>query len=317
MTNKLSRRNFLATATAATAAIPLSMMGAQAASGISAGGAAPTEQKSATSDRIIDMHVHFDSKNPKFLDELLKVGDHLNLTACLLTPFEHRKVVADAAQRHPTRIIPFGFVDVDAKDATKQVEELHRLGYRGLGELENPKKSFNDPSYSPIYELANGYSWIILFHTGIVMREEFKEPEDVTSGRMLPVHLEEIARRFPKITVLGAHGGNPEYEWAAEVSRWNPNVFFDLSGSTLTKMRGRLQHFQDIFWWSGVGQDTSTPNNDPSAFIKVVFGSDTYPARIEAVVAQYRALFEACDIPEVTRKMILGGTMAQLLGLPA
>ena len=314
MVNKLSRRNFLATA---AAAVPLSMIGAQTTPGNSSGGAVPVEPKASTTDRIIDIHVHYDAKNPKFMDEFLKVADRLNLTGCILTPFAHRKVVAEAAKQHPTRIIPFGFVEVDAPDAVKQVEELHGLGYRGLGELESPKKPFNDPSYSAIYELANRYSWIILFHTGIVMREEFKEPEDVTSGRMLPVHLEEIARRFPKITVLGAHCGNPEYEWAAEVTRWNPNVFFDLSGSTLTKMRGRLQHFQDIFWWSGVGQDTSTPNNDPSAFIKVVFGSDTYPAHIETVVGQYHAFFEACDIPEVTRKMILGGTMAQLLGLPA
>src|SRR5882724_9435871 len=231
------------------------------------------------------------------MDEFLKVADRLNLTGCILTPFAHRKVVAEAAKQHPTRIIPFGFVEVDAPDAVKQVEELHGLGYRGLGELESPKKPFNDPSYSAIYELANRYSWIILFHTGIVMREEFKEPEDVTSGRMLPVHLEEIARRFPKITVLGAHCGNPEYEWAAEVTRWNPNVFFDLSGSTLQKMRPRLHHFSEIFWWSGVGQDTSTPNNDQSAFIKLVFGSDTYLSRIETVVTMYRAVFDACDVP--------------------
>ena len=49
-------------------------------------------------------------------------------------------------------------------------------------------------------------------------------------------------------------------------------------------MRGRLNHFKDVFWWSGVGQDTATPNNDPSAFIKLVFGSDTELERIETVV---------------------------------
>src|SRR6267378_2566683 len=63
---------------------------------------------------------------------------------------------------------------------------------------------------------ANRYGWIVLFHTGIVLRKKFDEPEDVASGRMRPIHLEEIARRWPKITVLGAHCGNPEYEWAAE-----------------------------------------------------------------------------------------------------
>ena len=257
--------------------------------------------------------MHFDEKIPTFLDDFLRISDKLNLTACMLTPFAHRKVVADAARKHPTKIVPFGFVELDAPDAAQQVKELHDLGYRGLGELEFPRKPFVDRSYDPVYELANDYSWIVLFHTGIVLREVFDKPEDVTSARMRPVHLEEIARRFPKLTVLGAHCGNPEYEWAAEVSRWNPNVFFDLSGSTLQKMRGRLNHFQDVFWWSGVGQDTATPNNDPSAFIKLVFGSDTDLERIETVVGMYRSLFDACDVPASTRRMILGGTMAQIL----
>jgi predicted TIM-barrel fold metal-dependent hydrolase len=239
----------------------------------------------------------------------------------LLTPFANRKVVAEAAKQHPTQIIPFGFVDLDAPDVVKQVEELHGMGYRGLGELEFVKKPYNDPSYFPVYELANRYGWIVLFHTGIVLRQNFDEPEDVASGRMRPIHLEEIARRFPKITVLGAHCGNPEYEWAAEVARWNSNVFFDLSGSTLTKMHGRLGEFQRIFWWSATEWQSAewtvkTPNNDPSAFIKIVFGSDTDLEGIEGVVKQYRAMFDACDVPGRTRKMIMGGTLSQMLGLP-
>lgn len=311
MTSSLSRRSFLARVAAAA---PLSVVQAQAQ--LNPFISNSPAQKASSSDRIVDVHVHFDSKNPNFIDDFLKISDRLNLTGCILTPFEHRKVIAEAAKKHPGQIIPFGFVDVDAPDVTKQVEELHQLGYRGLGELENPKKSFSDPQYSPIYELANCYAWIVLFHTGIVMRTQFTEPEDVGSGRMRPIDLDEIARRFPKITVLGAHCGNPEYEWAAEVSRWNPNVFFDVSGSTLLKMRGRLNHFRDIFWWTAEGQDTSTPNDDPNAFIKLVFGSDTYLNRIETVVGLYRALFDACEVPESTRKMILGGTMSQLLGLP-
>jgi len=274
-----------------------------------------------TADRIVDMHVHFDEKNPKFIGDLLKLSDRLNLTACLLTPFANRKVVAEAAQQHPKQIIPFGFVDLDAPDVVKQVEELHAMGYRGLGELEFVKKPYNDPSYFPVYGLANRYGWIVLFHTGIVLRRNFDEPEDVASGRMRPIYLEEIARRFPKITVLGAHCGNPEYEWAAEIARWNPNVFFDLSGSSLTKMQGRLAEFQKIFWWSQTEWHSAewtvkTPNNDPNAFIKIVFGSDVGLDEIESVANQYRAMFDACGIPERTRRMIMGGTLAQMLGLP-
>ena len=280
----------------------------------SAATSAPGGSPAAPSDRIVDVHLHFDEKIPTFLDDFLRVSDRLNLTACMLTPFANRKVVADAARKHPSQILPFGYVELDAPDVAQQVKEFHELGYRGLGELEFPKKPFTDRSYDPVYELANEYSWIVLFHTGIVLRQVFDKPEDITSSRMRPVHLEEIARRFPRLTVLGAHCGNPEYEWAAEVSRWNPNVFFDLSGSTLTKMRGRLNHFLDVFWWSG-SPDTATPNNDPSAFVKLVFGSDTELANIENVVRQYRAMFDACDVPASTRTMILGGTMAKFLGL--
>jgi len=275
---------------------------------------------SGTADRIVDMHVHFDEKNPNFIGDLLKLSDRLNLTACVLTPFAYRKVVLDAGKQHPSQIIPFGFVDLDAPDVVKQVEELHAMGYRALGELEFVKKPYNDPSYLPVYELANSYGWIVLFHTGIVLRRRFDEPEDVASGRMRPIYLEEIARRFPKITVLGAHCGNPEYEWAAEIARWNPNVFWDLSGSTLTKTQGRLAEFQKIFWWSNTEWQSpewkvKTPDNDQSAFVKIVFGSDNGLDGIESVVKQYHALFEACNIPAHRRKMIMGGTLSRMLSL--
>jgi uncharacterized protein len=320
VSDPLSRRKFLSS-TGVVAAIPAwwdLLRGAPRNSFSFGHGKAPSPGKT---DHIVDMHVHFDEKNPNFISDFLRVSEKLNLTACLLTPFANRKVVADAAKQHPTQIIPFGFVDLDAPDVVKQVEELHAMGYRGLGEMEFVKRPYNDPSYLPVYELANGYGWIVLFHTGIVLRRKFDEPEDVASGRMRPIYLEEIARRFPKITVLGAHCGNPEYEWAAEIARWNPNVFWDLSGSTLTKMQGRLADFQKIFWWSNT--EWQSPewkakklDSDPSAFVKIVFGSDNGLDGIESVVNQYHALFEACGIPANTRKMIMGGTLSNMLGLP-
>jgi predicted TIM-barrel fold metal-dependent hydrolase len=314
MKNPISRRKLLSTAGAAAAvSISRSILGTPSANAFLLGQEAPVSAKAA--ERIVDMHVHFDEKNPNFITDLLKVCNRLNLTACVLTPYTYRRVVADAAKQHPTQIIPFGSVDLDAPDVVKQVEELHALGYRGLGELEFVKKPYTDPSYLPVYELSNRYGWIVMFHTGIVLRQKFDEPEDVASYRMRAFHLEEIARRFPKITVLGAHCGNPEYEWAGEVARWNPNVFFDLSGSTLVKMQGRLGDFRNVFWWSDTKWKTKTPEDDPNAFIKLVFGSDVPLGEIEVVLNQYRAMFDACDVPERTRKMIMGGTLAKMLGL--
>jgi len=308
-----SRRQFL-TAMGAAATVSVSR-GAVATNALLSEGSSASSAKAA--DRIVDMHVHFDEKNPNFVDDLVKVTEPLNVTACVLTPYRSRMVVADAAKRHPARIVPFGYVDMDAPDAVHQAEEFHVLGYRGLGELEFVKKPYTDPSYMPVYELANRYSWVILFHTGIVLRQKFEEPEDVASYRMRAFHLEEIARRFPNVTVLGAHCGNPEYEWAGEVARWNPNLFFDLSGSTLTKMHDRLGDFRKIFWWTGTKWGTKTPEDDPSAFVKLVFGSDEGIDGIAPALDQYRAMFDACDVPMHTRKLILGGTLTKILGLTA
>jgi len=313
MQHSFSRRQFLATMGAA-ATVSVSR-GAVATNAMLPEGSSASSEKPA--GRIVDMHVHFDEQNPNFVDDLVKVTEPLNVTACVLTPYRSRMIVAEAAKRHPARIVPFGYVDMDAPDAARQAEEFHALGYRGLGELEFVKKPYTDPSYLPVYELANRYSWVILFHTGIVLRQKFEEPEDVASYRMRAFHLEEIARRFPKITVLGAHCGNPEYEWAGEVARWNPNVFFDLSGSTLTKMRDRLGDFRKIFWWTGTKWGTKTPEDDPSAFVKLVFGSDEGLDGIAPALDQYRAMFDACDVPAHTRKLILGGTLTTILGLTA
>jgi hypothetical protein len=81
-------------------------------------------------------------------------------------------------------------------------------------------------------------------------------------------------------------------------------------------MHGRLAEFQRIFWWSAIDWSVKRPDNDPSAFIKLVFGSDSDLAGVESVANQYRAMFDACDVPERTRKMIMGGTLTKLLELP-
>jgi len=314
--NELSRRSFMAGTIKTAAAASLALSSAKRASAST--DAAPqssTAPASTSGNRIVDIHLHY-KKEPGFIDDFLRTTEHLNITACMLTPFEDRKEVADAAKKNPTRIIPMGSVLLDAPDVAQQIEELHDLGYRGLGELEFPKKTYVDPSYTKVYELANRYKWVVLFHTGIVLRAKFTEPEDVASYRMSTQYIEEIARRFPQITVIGAHCGNPDYQWSAEIARWNPNVFYDLSGSTLTKLGKRLEKFSEFFWWSATEEGTATPEKNPSAFSKIVFGTDTNPAGAEHVLSQYNAMFDANHVPESTRKLVLGGTLSKIFGLP-
>jgi predicted TIM-barrel fold metal-dependent hydrolase len=56
---------------------------------------------------------------------------------------------------------------------------------------------------------------ILLFHTGIVNRTDPDTPSDVSSDRMRAGTLDLVARRFPKLRIVGAHLGNPDYAWAA------------------------------------------------------------------------------------------------------
>jgi predicted TIM-barrel fold metal-dependent hydrolase len=315
--NELSRRSFVTGTIKTAAAASLALSGSEQAK--ASGAVAPQNTAAASTaggGRIVDIHLHY-KRDPGFIDDFLRTTEHLNVTACMLTPFEDRKEVAEAAKKHPTRIIPMGSVLLDAPDAAQQIEELHDLGYRGLGELEFPQKTYVDPSYTKVYELANRYKWVVLFHTGIVLRAKFTEPENVASYRMSTQYIEEIARRFPQITVIGAHCGNPDYQWSAEIARWNPNVFYDLSGSTLTKLGKRLEKFSEFFWWSNTGEGTAMPENNPSAFSKIVFGTDTNPAGAEHVLSQYNAMFDANSVPDSTRKLVLGGTLSKIFGLPA
>lgn len=314
MKSPLTRRNFFTRASMfAGLGLPWGEFQRSIAATLSTAGA--RRAAAQPSGRIVDMHIHYRHHEPDFLDTFLKLAGKLNLTGCLLTPFEHRKIVADAAKQHPTKIIPFGALHLDSPDVTKQMAELHDLGYRGLGEISGMQKNCSDPAYFPVFELASTYKWILMFHTGIVGRDKFDVPSNVASGRMRPIYLEEIARQFPKLIILGAHLGNPEYDWAAEVTRWNPNVYFDLSGTTLPKMAGRLNDFKKIFWWSDVEWEAQ-PTDDPSPYSKIVFGTDTGTPNMENVLNHYLAMFDACDVPEKTRKMILGGTVAKMLGLP-
>jgi predicted TIM-barrel fold metal-dependent hydrolase len=315
MKDELSRRSFMTGTIKTAAGAALAISGAERADAA----AIPQDASAASAaggGRIVDIHLHY-KRTPGFIDDFLRTTEHLNVTACMLTPFEDRKEVAEAAKKHPTRIIPMGSVLLDAPDVTQQIEELHDLGYRGLGELEFPQKTYVDASYMKVYELANRYKWVVLFHTGIVLRAKFTEPENVASYRMSSQFVEEIARRFPEITVIGAHCGNPDYQWSAEIARWNPNVFFDLSGSTLTKLSGRLDEFSKFFWWSKTEEGTETPEKNPSAFTKIVFGTDTSPAGAEHVLGQYNAMFEANGVPESARRLVLGGTLSKIFGLPA
>lgn len=264
--------------------------------------------------KLIDAHMHYNG-DPAFLKQLLAKLDQVNGLAFLLTKPKDFDGVKDFVKRHSDRLVGFGEIELDDPNVLDQIDRFHDAGFRGLGELSGPKKNYDDPAYSPVYARAEKYGMLILFHTGIVNRTTPEIPADISVDRMRATKLDNIARRYPKITLIGAHLGNPDYAWAAEIARWNPNIYWDLSGSTLIKKQEDPTFFKSIFWWSGVASPHS-PKGGPSAFEKIVFGSDVFGGELEEFdreLERYHKTLDACGVPPEAQANIFAGTLWRIL----
>jgi len=264
--------------------------------------------------KIIDAHLHHNG-DPAFLEKAVAKLEAVDGLAFLLTaPKDLENVKAFIAQ-HPNRLIGFGDIELDDPNAIELVDRFHAAGFRGMGEISSPLKNYDDRSYWPIYQRAEKYGMILLFHTGIVNRPDPSIASDISVDRMRPTTLDGIARRFPRLTIIGAHLGNPDYAWAAEISRWNPNLYFDLSGSSLIKKQDNYSFFKSIFWWSGV-VSPHTPKSAANAFERLVFGSDVFNGELEEFdreLERYHKMLDACGVPPEAQANIFSGTLWGIL----
>ncbi|MGE5648417.1 MAG: amidohydrolase family protein [Acidobacteriota bacterium] len=264
--------------------------------------------------RLIDAHIHHNGSN-EFLEKLAARLAAEDGMALLITAPKDLAAVTDFMKSHPGRLVGLGEVKLDDPGVLAKIDRFHAAGFRGLGEITGPQYAFDDRRYWPIYERAEKYGMILLFHTGIVNRTKPEVASDVSSDRMRIGTLDLIARRFPKCTLIGGHLGNPDYAWAAEIGRWNPNLYFDVSGSTLIKKQEDYTFFKSIFWWSSVASP-HTPKAATHAFEKLVFGSDVFEgdlAEFDRELDRYHKMLDACAVPAEAQKNIFGGTMWRIL----
>lgn len=268
----------------------------------------------AVPPRLIDAHIHHNG-DPTFLDKVVDKLNSVNGLAFILTTPKDLGSVQAYIARSPNRLIGLGDIRLDDPRALELVDQFHAAGFRGLGEFSGPLKNYDDKGYWPVYERAEKYGMILLFHTGIVNRPDPSIPSDISVDRMRPTTLDNIARRFPKLTIIGAHLGNPDYAWAAEIARWNPNLYFDVSGSTLIKKQNDYTFFRSIFWWSGV-VSPHTPAGGPDAFEKLVFGSDVFNGELgefDRELERYHKMLDVCGVPAAAQANIFAGTLWRIL----
>lgn len=257
---------------------------------------------------IIDSHDHAGS-DQQWVEEMVKMYRAHNAMACVLAVMEDFELVKKAAHDYPDVFIPYGRVRPDDPNAVREIEEFYKAGFVGI-KFHSPENNWDDPKYHQLYRMCEYMGLVMLFHTGITSRSINDKPSLGTMMRMRPGYLDLICRLCPRAIVQGAHFGNPWYDEAAEACRWNPNLYFDISGSSLIKleMTGQLDIFRKILWWAKLG-------GNPGAFEHIVFGSDTQVQMVEEKIGEFERFLEANQVPEEIRDGMWGLTLARFLDL--
>lgn len=280
-------------------------------------GASPVSDKSDLPDFILDSHIHCGSTE-KWVEDMVRIYRPYNAMACVLTWIEDMELMVDAIKSHPDLFIGYGRIDVDNPNAVREVEKFKKAGFVGM-KFHSPRKNFDDPSYFQVYRLCEEYKMYLIFHTGISSRRVQDKVAVTSSSRMRPMYLDTICRAFPRVKIQGAHLGNPWYEEAAEAARWNSNLFWDVTGSTLGKFikLNKLEEMSNILWWSGEEGENNphTLKDGPGAWEHIVFGTDEVPEGLPGNIERFSMMLDANDVPQASRKKMWGLTMAENLGI--
>ncbi|MFQ6038413.1 MAG: amidohydrolase family protein [Candidatus Aminicenantales bacterium] len=187
--------------------------------------------------------------------------------------------------------IPFGTVNPSlATHPHLELKRLIREGVRGVKLYPSYNRFFPDDSrLYPLYEVARDEGIPVLIHTG----------SSVFEGALVkyanPLHLDEVARRFPGLILVMAHSGRGLwYREAAFLARLHEHLYCEISGLPPKKL---LEYFPDL-----------ERNAD-----KFLFGSD-WPG-IQSIASNIQDI-KSLPIRTESIEKILYRNAARILGLP-
>lgn len=264
---------------------------------------------------VIDAHHHIPAQDPegyvaRLRAECVRLGiDRVVVCSAGPPDWASNEKIAELQAANADLLIGLGYLQLGAV-TVKDVDRVYELGLKGLKFIW-PLRDYDDDEFLPIYDRAAALGLPALFHLGIVAREPNQRFRDVSMARMRPVFLDRIARRLPELQIIGAHFGNPWYDEAAELARMHPNVFFDLTGSSMKKKSP--QYFAELLWWGRDEQYGRMGDNHP--YQKVLFGTDVGVEMMEDVLNDYRRLMDHLQMSDEFRALVMGGTAARIFGL--
>ncbi|HEY4279982.1 MAG TPA: amidohydrolase family protein [Conexibacter sp.] len=197
--------------------------------------------------------------------------------------------VASYVAEHPEKLVGFASVDASSPDAVAQLRRAVDAGPRGL-KLAPTYQGFDplSPQALAVCEAAEDLGLPILWHQGTT----FVRTAELRWA--LPLQIDQVAIRFPRLRIVIAHMGHPWIDDALVVVRKHPNVFADVSA--LHPRPWQLYNALISALEYGVAD-------------KLLFGTDWPFAQLDASVAGLRAVNRFTDgtaLPRVPGEVIEG-----------
>jgi predicted TIM-barrel fold metal-dependent hydrolase len=132
--------------------------------------------------------------------------------------------VADYVRTDPVRLIGYASVDPTAPEALAELDRAVGLGLRGL-KLAPTYQGYHplDERAFPVYARAEELGLPVTFHMGTT-------PHPLAQLEYArPLHVDELARTFPRLRIVIAHVAHPWEAEALVVCRKHAHVFADVS----------------------------------------------------------------------------------------
>jgi len=159
----------------------------------------------------------------------------------------------------------------------------------------------HDARLDPVYEFARKRKLPILIHTGDTMD---------TKGLLKfsrPIEIDEVAVRFPDVSFVMCHFGNPWIEEAAEVVYKNKNVYADTSGLLPHPSYPLFDRMSELCRRRLMDAVVTVGSTD-----RILYGSDWPLIDLKLAVE----LVSFLNLPTRDRNAMLGGNACRLFGIP-
>ena len=267
---------------------------------------------------VVDFHVHLtawgrppEPQRRAWVESFPACLDEAGLDRAVLFALDN-ELVAKTVARAPDRLTAFAFLDPRRPETPDRLERyVAEQGFRGLkmstsgGPITDHGFYPNEEACFPTFARAQALGIPVLVHAGLI----YCNPDDPAGTRTkycLPIYLDDVAREFPNLKLVVAHGGRPFVDQTIALSVM-PNVYVDVSWSLLP-----LDMWADLIrpLLAAFGPD------------RVIYGSDANsrdPARLAGRLAEGRRIQrEVLGVDGTTEAKVLGANAVRLLdGDPA